>query len=218
MRSSFLLTIALLGAALLTMGLQCDKDEYFEPPKQAFKEKITVTPVQKQYRVGDTIWVRFATSDKSLYDTISQQRLPSEKVRFLFGASLIPIHDTPVDPPGGFGDFILPAGTTTTTPRLSYGQSAYWYLGCDNTVRYDAIIGIKLKHTGIYLLQASSVINEIEQCPGQNNPYPGSYVWFTFDVPDTNKDVYLTLPASKRTDPAYERILDTKAAYALQVQ
>lgn len=207
-------------AALLTivMGLQCDKDEYVEPPKQAFKEKVTLTPAQKQYRVGDTLWVRFATADKTLYDTMSRQRLPSGQVKFLFGASLIPIHDTPAEPLGGYGDFILPPGTVITMPHLYYGTSAYWYLGCDNTARYDALIGIRLKHTGIYLLQASATTSNIEPCTGQSNPYPNSVIYFTFDVPDVNKDVFLTIPAAKRTDPVYERIFESKVAYALQVQ
>ena len=202
----------------IAMAFQCKKEVYTDPPKQDFLEKIKLSPAKKVYNIGDTIWISFTTQDKSLYDAISNQRLPTHAVRFLFGATLIPLDNTPLNPLGSLGDFIVSNGLTANIFSNPSGSSISWYLGCDNSQRYDIRLGVSVKYQGTYLLEVSFRRSDIEPCSNQNNPYPNSSILFTFDLPDTNKDVYLTIPQSKRIDPLYERQVDSKVGYAFKVQ
>jgi hypothetical protein len=201
----------------VVMGTQCYKDDrYYELPKQNFVEKVTLSPALKIYNVGDTMWLNFTTQDKSLYDSISKQRLPSNLVKFLFGATLFYLHDTPQNPTSSLFDFVLPGGVSANITSTISGSTVYWYLGCDNTTSYNVRLGVIPKFQGIYLMEIP--FSYIEACPNQINPYPRTSILFTFDVPDTNKDIYLTIPASKRIDPVFERQIDMKVAYAFKVQ
>lgn len=55
-------------------GFQCNK-EFIEtaPAKELFREKVNLTPARKNYNINDTIWLTFITTDKTLFDTLSNQ-------------------------------------------------------------------------------------------------------------------------------------------------
>jgi len=200
------------------IGTQCNKDIDYELPKQDFAEKVTLSPSRKVYNVGDTIWLNFTKQDKTLYDALSNQQLPSYMIKFLFGATLVSLYDTPQNPSTSLFDFAVPTGVTASISSNISTSSAYWFLGCDNTVNYNARLGVIPKFQGIYLLEVSFRRSDIEKCSNQTNPYPRSSILFTFDVPDTNKDIYITIPQSERNDPLYERQIDAKVGYAFKVQ
>ncbi len=93
-------------------------------------------------------------------------------------------------------------------------------MGCDNLPNYNIKIGVVLKYKGFYILDMSTR-SMIEPCSGQTNPYPSSSILFTFNVTDSNKDVFLAIPASARSEYPIgltERQLDAKVAFALRVQ
>ena len=74
-----LLIFNLAGIALITMGLQCGKE--FPPqiiPVYQYAENLTLTPFKKTYAVGDTIWVKYQTADKTLYDKLSSRRISTD--------------------------------------------------------------------------------------------------------------------------------------------
>lgn len=58
---------------ILLWALNVKKNgDYIKPvPTHNFLEKLTLIPYKKIYSIGDTIWVKFETSDKSLYDPAS---------------------------------------------------------------------------------------------------------------------------------------------------
>jgi hypothetical protein len=190
-----------------------------DPPEQSFAEKVSLTPAQKFYKIGDTIWLNFVTPDKTLFDTISKQRLPTNAVKFRFGTYLLAKYETPDNPAEGYCHFILPSNITANNSTTKEGTTTSFYLGCDNSSNYNASIGIVLKYKGYYVIDMFGG-SPIEPCANQSNPYRNSGISFSFDVNDTNKDVYLTIPASFRNDTAghTERWLDRKFAYALKVQ
>src|SRR5205809_7896784 len=107
--TKFIYSICCLCLLTIVMGTQCYKNiPYDPPPKQSFAENVTITPSQKIYNIGDTVWLGFSTSDKSLFDTISNGRLPSNSIKFKFGAELLAKYDSPDNPAGGYCNFILP--------------------------------------------------------------------------------------------------------------
>lgn len=202
------------------MGTQCVKEIPYNHPKQWFAEKITITPSQKTYNIGDTVWLSFSTLDKTLFDTVSHRRLPSTSVKFKFGAALLAKYNAPDNPTDGYCNFILPPNIAATYFTTNGGTSISFYLGCDNSPNYNISIGVVLKYKGYYVFDMSAR-SAVEPCINQSNPYPSSSILFTFDVNDTNKDVYLAIPASSRNEYPVgitERQLDLKVAYAFKVQ
>ncbi len=201
------------------MGFQCGK-EYIEPPKQRFLEKVSLAPAQKVYNVNDTIWIRYITSNKTFLDTISGQRLPTNTIKFSFGAVLLPKYNTPLNPTDGFCKFILPNNVTAQYTTSQSGTSTYFNVDCDNASAYNIQVGVVLKYQGIYVLNLPDGIT-LQGCTNQTNPYPSASVQFIYDLSDCNKDVYLSIPTTSRQEFPVgftEAQIDFKVAYALKVQ
>ena len=214
--SSILLLIILMT---ILMGVQC-REDYIEPPKQRFLETVDLTPAQKVYSVNDTIWLKYFTSSKTFLDTISGQRLPTNTIKFGFGASLSPKYNTPINPPGGFCNFILPNNTTSQYVTSQSGTSTYFSVDCDNASAYNIQLGVVLKYKGIYVLNLPGGIS-LEPCTSQTNPYPSARVQFTYNLSDCNKDIYLSIPDSARKEfpvGITATQIDYKVAYAFKVQ
>ena len=203
------------------MGLQCGKHyDYIPEPKQHFLEMVTLTPAQKLYNVNDTIWLKYITGTKTFLDTISRQRLPTNTIKFGFGASLLPKYGAPLNATDGFCSFILPANTTAQYVTNQSGTATYFSVDCDNTSSYNLQVGVVLKYQGIYILHLPDGIR-FEACSNQINPYPSAGVQFIYNLPDCNKDVYLSIPASQRQEFPVgftATQIDYKVAYALKVQ
>ncbi len=208
---SFLMTISI--------GFQCEKD-YIDPPRQRFLEKVNLAPAQKLYNVNDTIWLKYTTTNKTFLDTISGRRLPTNNIKFSFGATLLPKYQTPLNPTDGFCKFILPNNVTAQYITNQSGTSTYFTVDCDNTSAYNIQLGIVLKYQGIYVLNLPDGIT-LEPCTNQTNPYPSARVQFIYDLPDCNNDVYLSIPATARQEFPIgftEAQINFKVAYALKVQ
>lgn len=209
-----------LYAVTLLMGTKCQKEIFIDGPKQEFVEKLNLFPAQKSYSINDTIWLHFQRSDKTLFDTISRQRLPTNAVKFLLNIVLLAKYEHPSVASGRFCDFIFPANATSTVRTAQDATVGSLDVGCDNTPSYDVKVGVVMLYKGYYTLDLSSS-NPIHPCPGQNNPYTSSIIRFTYNLNDTNKDVYLNIPASARKDfpVGYtEGLLDAKMSYAFRVQ
>ena len=210
----------ILIALTLLMGTQCNKFEDIELAKQGFAEKINLSPEQKTYSISDTVWLSFQTASKTLFDTISNQRLSSNSIKFLFETTLLAKYDYPTISSGSFCDYVLLTNITPTTYNSNNSSSISFEVGCDNASHYDIKFGIVLKYKGYYVLDMS-LAPKVQACSGQTNPYPSSYIRFTYNVNDTNKDIYLSIPPSARNeypDGATERQLEFKTAYAFKVQ
>lgn len=214
--TSLLLVIFLI---LVLGGFQC-RQEYIEPPKQYFKEKVDLAPAQKIYNVYDTIWLRYTTSSKTFLDTVTGQRLSTNTIKFKFGASLQPKYQAPFNPQDGFCSFILPPNVTAQYGTSQSGTATFFNIDCDNTSFYNIRLGIVVKYRGIYILNLPDNIL-LEACAGQTNPYPSASVQFSYNLADPNKDIYLSIPSAERQELPVgytESRIDLKVAYALQVQ
>jgi len=219
--SQILKLLSLLFLITMVMGTQCHKDvEDFVSDKQSFKENVSIFPAQKIYNVNDTIWLRFTTTDKTLYDTVSKQRLPASSIKFHFGATLLPKFETPVNPTDGFCDFVLPSGVVESYVTNQSGTAASFEAGCDNVPGYNIEFGVVLKYQGVYVLNLPDGMRT-ETCNNQTSQYAPSLLRFVYNVADCNKDIYLSIPASSRKEfpeGFTEAQIDYKVAYALKVQ
>ncbi len=218
--SKLLNKLALLFFVPFLMGTYCSKHYNTEEAKQVFTEKINIYPAQKTYSINDTIWLDFQTADKTLYDSISRQRLFTSRVKFNFQIILIAKYDFPTLSSGVYCEFIHPVNLTPIQQTSTFGTSTSFEIGCDNAPRYDTKVGLVLKQKGIYVIDIET-LKLIQPCIGEVNPYPGSYLIFTYNIADTNKDIYLSIPDSDRTDnpPGFtEKQLDKKLAYAIRVE
>ena len=215
-----LTTIIFIFLATFLMATQCNKYDDFEEPKHYFLEKIELSPEQKTYSINDTLWLEFKTTSKSLFDSITNQRLPSNTIKFLFGVSVLGKYDYPTNSSLAFCEFIAPTGTILNTRTFSDATVTSFEVGCDNAPNYAVRLGIVPKAKGYYVLDMSTA-TQTEPCSGQTNPYPSSYLRFTFDVTDTNKDIYLEIPESLRKEYPAEltlRQIESKVVYAFRVQ
>ena len=203
------------------MGLQCGKDHNnILPPRQAFLETVNLTPAQKVYNINDTIWLKYITTSKTFFDTISRQRLPTNAIKFVFGAILLPKYNTIVNPTDGYCKFILPNNVIGQYITSQSGSSTFFTVDCDNATSYNILVGVVLKYQGIYVLDLPDRIT-LEACANQTNPYPSASVQFIYNLSDCNKDVYLSIPATARQEFPVgftEGQINFKVAYAFKVQ
>lgn len=215
-------TIILLFALTIIFGFQCHKYDIEPMPiQQSFREKISLFPAQKIYNVNDTIWLKFTTTDKTLFDTISKQRLSTDLVRFNFGSILIPKYNTPNNISNSFCKFITANNVTPYYDTTQLYSRVSYDVGCDAQPSYNIQLGIVLKYPGIYLLNPSGIARGLQPCANQTNPYPSSELYFTYDLPDCNKDVFLSIPPAHREEypaGAIQRNIDAKFSFALKVQ
>ena len=162
------------------MGFQCGKDTV-EPPKHRFVEKVGLTPAKKSYNVNDTIWLKYLNIDKTFLDTISGQRLSANTIKFLFGATLLPKYNTPINPTDGFCSFILPSNAIQRYITNQSGTGTSFIIDCDNSSLFNIQLGVVLKYPGTYVLNLPDGI-ELQACASQTNPYPTERLQFFYNL------------------------------------
>jgi len=70
------------------MGFQCEKLYTVPVPTYEFTEKLSLTPYKKIYAINDTIWVQFQTTNKTLFDKLSGNRVATDTSFLQVGFSL----------------------------------------------------------------------------------------------------------------------------------
>lgn len=206
----------------IIFGFQCGKD-FIEPvpAKELFREKINLFPSKKNYNINDTIWLTFTTTDKTLFDTLSSQRLSTNGLKFNFRAIMLPLYNTPTNQTKSYCKFILANNIVPQYDTTQFNSMINFDNGCDTQTFYDIKLGLVLKYAGTYLLNLSDVGTNLMTCSNQTNPYPTSDLRFTYNLTDCNKDVFLSIPISQR--PEYptgfrQAQIDAKVSFAFNVQ
>ena len=193
-RSTFhLVTFTFFGLALLTMGFQCHKDYPAPSPIYEYSEKLTLAPYKKAYAINDTIWIQFQTSDKSLFDKLSSNRVATDttflSVNFYFHKRY-PLGNTVEY----FSDAKLDSGLNVSFKTLyTYYNVLDFQTDCSNG-RYYFKVGFIPKKTGVYSIEPHGAISP---CPNKLR-FPYSTFKFTFNLADCNKDVWLSIPPQSR--------------------
>ena len=214
--------LIILFTLTIIFGFQCEKELINTvPAKELFRERINLFPAQKIYNINDTIWLTFMTTDKTLFDTLSNQRLPSNEIKFNFRSIMIPIHNTPPNITNSYCKFIIPNNVIPFYDTTRFNSLIHFDIGCDAQSFYNIRLGLVLKYSGTYILNLSDVGTKLQPCGNQINPYPTSDLRFTYNLADCNKDVFLSIPPSERPEfPTGFRQaqIDAKISYALKVQ
>lgn len=209
--TSRILTYFCIG--LLSMAFQCEGPVSPSFPNNTFSEKLVLFPTQKQYKIGDTLWIQYANPTNSFFDTLTQQPITAAGLSFHFNASVTSLHKPPTELDRSFCDYLTAQGFNVDRTITNHGAICDFDVGC-GTTGYDFTTAIILKQEGLFSLSLSDGYQYVWPCP--THTFPSASITFTFNVVDSNKDVYLLLPASKRDDHVTEQI-DKKKAYIINV-
>jgi hypothetical protein len=180
-----------------------------------------MSPYNKQYHIGDTLWISLNTPSKILYDQISGRQIGSDSFLLQFGINMV--NRFPISPytnPSTYCDFVIPSGFNPVTNNYGTGYLAYFNFGCDNNPGFIFKLGIVVKGAGIFSLELSDR-KEIGLCtPNSSTNVTYSQVGYTFNLNDCNKDIYLSIPSSARGNMSsvYEEMIDKKQFFAFEVQ
>lgn len=200
--------LILAVVSCLTMSVQCE-DGYVEPAyKYIIQETLSLTPYKKTYTIGDTIWVETnIPTGKYLYDSKTFQRVLIDSVSLPLNLSYYNLYKNPTVVIGGF----VKAVYVDPVERRNQGLSFSY--GCKQP-NYNFKIGLVLLTPGIYSLNIHDQ-NTFSSCI--TNPTASySRIFYKFDVADTNKDVFLSIPAISRGGHNTEKI-DAKEEFIVEV-
>lgn len=213
MRSNITLLLSLF-CALLCMSTTCQKDDIAF--KYAFLEEIALSPAQRSYKIGDTLWLEYKNPSKQLYDQNTGQRITADTVSLSFWASLSALYEAPSNPPDGFCDFV--SDGAVNVGRFFDAKSTFYTqrFGCNAANNYDFRVGIVFKQKGLYTLFLGDRTDAVIPCATRKTTFPFASIEFRFKVADTNKDIYLSAPANYRST-FFEKFFDKKTCYALRV-
>lgn len=199
-------------------GLQCDKYDGYEdiPFEHNFSESVSILPYRLTYTVGDTIWLRINIPDKKLFDENKGTRVLFESALFNSLAQVQLLYANPYIGDGPFARFVFPQGISATTSNYNYNTQAYIKFGCAPSNDYQLSLGMVLLKEGIFGISFSAM--GIEQC-GTNNT-KNSRLNLKFDVADTHKSIYQSLPfeaIGQKPDAYVLAALDKKHMVLVQV-
>lgn len=185
------MVFTLVGVALITMGLQCRK-ENFPPeviPVYQYAEKLTLTPFKKIYSIGDTIWIQFQTTDKTLYDKLSGRNISTDTTFLNVNFNLIRQYPLEFNIET-YADVTVENGLDVNfEPVIAPRDDLPFHTDCGNEPYYFKA-GFVLKKTGVYTLLPLAIVTS---CPDKKTDFPSSFK-FTFDLPDCNYDVWPLAP------------------------
>jgi hypothetical protein len=201
------------------MGFQCNKEqiEY----EYNFIEKINLFPVQKSYKTGDTIWLQYRNPGKLLFDSKTSKSIPADTVSVDFQVSFNRRYEAPLNPSGGFCDFVSANGINIGRYLGEYGTGFLFTFGCNSNNSYDFTIGVVPKQKGIFSLDLLGSPRNVWGCSNRMMGFPFSTIEYRFNVADGNKDVYLSIPPNSRgeTTKGYtESKIDSKQVYVVKVE
>jgi hypothetical protein len=193
-KQPFLVTVILCLSGVTMMNFQCDKYDVLPPLKYEFSEKLALYPLKKAYKINDTIWIEFQKTNKQLFDTKSNQGVFLDSGVVAFGVNITPIYNTPVHPVDGYGDFVvLDAAKVDSFNHDVFG--VYVQKVCSEP-NFHFKIGYVPKYKGYYAMPVGG--NSVSSCDSASNDRLFASITYTFDISDSNRDVYLQIPAAER--------------------
>lgn len=221
MKNSFLIQISCLLLAGMFMGTTCHKD--VEDYKYKFLEGIDLFPANKGYKTGDTIWIQYSNPNKKLFEQSSGKYISADTVSVTFQTSFNALYNYPINPSGGFCDYVTANGINVIGFVGEYGSGLQQTFGCNSTNSYDFKIGVVLKQTGIYSIDLNGVPLSVSPCSYRISSFPFSSIDYQYSLRDCNKDVYLSIPPEARNEPTKskgikENLIDTKKAFVFKVE
>ena len=210
-----LISIILMG--LINIHTQCKRNDYTAPDyKYSFKEKISISPYQLNYHVGDTVWFQLYVPGKKFNDTKTNTTVFFDSASINFDISCNLVFNNPYIGDGPFASFVFPQDVSAYTTNYSGTTQAFLSSGCSHSADYLIKVGVVLIQKGVFSVGVFT--NGIQNC--FNGYATNAQLSFSLDVDDTHKSFYEQLPFSdiaKTPDQNVESNLDSKIACIINV-
>ena len=204
-----------LPAVLLILGFQCQNESPEPLPAYDFTEKLTLTPYKKIYEVDDTIWVQFKTTEKSLFDRLSNNHISTDTT-YLGLSFYLERHYPVLNQVGFFSEATVEnALEVSYTPLYTYYNVLNFRTGCDDNSYFFRAAFVP-KEPGVFSIRPQV---DFSPCPTKLSA-PRAKFTFTFDLADCNKDVWLTVPPeSRRGESGFtDLIIERKEMFVFKVE
>jgi hypothetical protein len=211
-----------LLACLFFMAFQCDSNDPEPDEKYKFLEKVDLSPAQKSYNPGDTIWITFDNPDKKLFDVLSAKEVPADSVNLSFSLAFESVSYAPANSQGLFYEVINPGFLDIQQRSTAYGSDLRFSFGNCHNFNPQFRLGLKLKQKGTFLLQLLDAqyygsANSVSFCKARPSFILAS-IEYKFSVTDGNKEVYLSGPPRVESPSGQlARRIDNKTAYVVKV-
>lgn len=199
---------------LFSVATTCNRDVDIPPLSYNFSEKLSVETYRKSYAVGDTLWVRFQSADKTLYDLLSSTRVAYDTT--YLGASfafrkISPRDSTVVQ--------CLPVTPGIANPQFgsspTSGSFLSFSLPCSNPT-FGFRVGFVLLQKGYFVLDPYAAV---QNCPAKLQRRTVQFGW-TYDVVDCNLDVFQAgsqlLTAAEKA--SFEQRINARQVFAFKVE
>ncbi len=218
MKTNKLTLTVIICFAFFGIKFQCGRD-YLEPieEKYSFEEKISISPYNLNYNVGDTMWLNFNVPGKKLFDTKTSTRVFYDSANFHALARVSLLYNNPFIADGPVASFIFPTGVVAQIGNYSGQTDAYVTFGCSPATDYKLLLGIVLIKKGAFSVSFNN--NYVREC--FTDQLSNARLTFQFDVADTHKQFYQQLPFAnigKKQDEYVLQQLDSKSAVVINVQ
>jgi hypothetical protein len=218
MKRNRIIVILCILFGLINLKTQCNKD-YPAPPgyKYSFQEKVSVTPYQLNYHVGDTVTLQLTIPGKKLFDSKTNTRVLFDSASFNIGVVVNLIFNDPYIGDGPFASFIFRPGVSAYTQTYPGTTQSFITTGCSLSADYVLAVGVVLLQKGVFSLGIYN--NDLKNC--FTGSATSAQLSLSLDVDDTHKSFYHQLPFSsigKIEDDNVLRSLDVKGLAIINVQ
>lgn len=185
--------LLLLLIAVLTMNFRCVREDIEQRPyEHSFRVPVDIFPQKKTYSLSDTIWIETDITDKSLFDTKSNQLILADTGQLYFEAAFNRFGTDVTNPPAGFCDVITTRGINTGRYLGFWGTNGFLdQYGCGLTT-YKCRIGFKPLIRGAYFLMLTGN-RPFESCTNKLRPYYAE-LSFRYKSSDLGVEIFNALP------------------------
>jgi hypothetical protein len=220
MKLTIIKQLLVISLSITLFSFQCNKESVSLIPKYQFVSKIDLFPYKKIYNIGDTIWLSFQTSSKTLFDRTTSSMISTDST-FL---NLILQYSN------RYSNFLAKDTMCYTITSQGLNQNLNmnnqdifnnylkYQTNC-NELFYQFKVGFIPVKKGIYSINDPSAILSV--CPNRRNEFPYSTLNFTFNLTDCNKDIYLSIPPVSRGESVQghtEGKIDRKEVFCFKVE
>lgn len=223
------------AAAFFLLSLwSCRIDDNSSQPQRNiynFRKGVSLDPFKKEYNVGDIFWMEVDIPGKKLTDLASNEDIFISNATFTIILSSEVLAAAPQPQSSVRFDAVQEKGALVKGEDFETDAGAAVSFGCPEDT-YSFRVGLQLKEEGNYLLFLNrdevvtlAFFTDDSDCSIQNIfPPPAEAdlgnVLFTFDVEDTNLDVFNSLVGSAASPAieSYRDALENKTAFFLPVR
>ncbi len=221
--------LIVLFFVFLTFGFQCDDGELFQVENNfEFELPFEVFPVQKEYKINDTIQIFTRIENNSLKDLNSNEQIEIEcidlPIRFYVGVRYFNINEFDSEP---LFELVIEATNFQVYSVENNGQASNFVANISEDL-FDKetikIINIIPKRTGIFMMNlfqfGDIYMNRAEDCSSTDPIYDLVNMTHLFDVDDSNPELLEESPLPSNvilSEDSHIRLTEEKRIFWFKV-